>query len=130
MTKRIHYEPNLHQKHMMPDGGMLPPMRESAALWEFCRLAQIALKDIPEQMTLADQLDTTVDLWDITRSVLVMYQFQRVEDIFIEELYILCQREARRCEMPWDDRLDAWFYSGGKSYRIVTRDPDRLNRSN
>ena len=50
----------------------------------------------------------------------------KLEDMFNAGLIHCAKREAERCGLVWNEKLDAWFASGGKSYDFVTRDPDKV----
>lgn len=121
------YRVPLYQHHWQPTGHM-PRIVESAALWQFLIMATQILDKIPQQATLEGNVDRTANLRQIAESVSKMYDVTE-EAMFHAALIDAAKREAARCEMYWNPRLDAWFASGGKSYNIVTREPEALNKS-
>lgn len=125
------HQPPMHDKHWTSKGGLLPPSVHSSAIWQFAIMAHQALEKIPTQKTLEGTKDIDVSLKDLAHSTLAMYNMPSIEDgglgiLFQPQMITLLKREAYRCGLPWDNRLDAWFASGGKSYDQLTRDPDTL----
>jgi hypothetical protein len=86
-----------------------------------------ALDRVEKQVTLEGNEDQTVDLMQIAHSVRKMYQIDEsdLEKMFNENLIRAARMEAFRSGLPWDTRIDAFFATGGKSYRSLTRDPDK-----
>lgn len=112
-------------KHMEPHG-LLPMIPEAAALWQFLIGAFQALDRVPKQTTLEGTPDKVVDLMQIAESVRKMYGLENLEGMFQERLIAQARREAFNCRLPWNDKIDAFFASGGKAYRIQDRDPDKV----
>lgn len=122
----IHFERAVPAKHMQSGGGMLPNSWESAALWQFLTCAMQALHTVESQATLEGDEDQTVSLMQLATSIQMQYQVP-LEAMFGTALIETAKREAKRCKMSWDSRLDAFFASGGKSYNNLTRDPDKIS---
>lgn len=122
----IRYHPPAHEKHLETDGGLLPNCIESSALWEFLVCAMQALEKIPTQKTLVGTLDTDVNLREVANGIAKMYGLSTLDNVFHPVMIQLAKREAIRCRLPWDSRLDAWFQSGGRAYNLLTRNPDTI----
>lgn len=121
------FTPPTHAKHWQENGGLLPTGINSSALWQFCLMAHQALEQFTGQHVLEGEEDITVRLKDLARSTLSMYRMPNeldggMEILFQPDMIDLVKREARRCNLPWNSRLDAWFASGGRAYDTVTRE--------
>lgn len=127
LTKRIRYMPRAFPQHVRMGGGLLPDRIESHALWGFCAMAHVALDKVEGQITYEGDKDQTILLSNIAKSVLLTYGIKDLETLFNAELLWLCKREAARCDMAWNPKLDLWINSGGKNMNEVTRDPNALN---
>ena len=112
-------------QHMQPVG-FLPQTEEAAALWYFLTCASIALAKVESQVTYEGDQDQTVDLMQLAHSVRKIYALDSLEGMFNEALIAIAHREAFRSALPWDSRLDAFFSSGGKAYRHLDRNPDKV----
>lgn len=115
-------------KHMVPQG-YLPHTKEAACLWQFLIMATQALDRVEKQVTLEGDQDQVVDLRNLADSAFKLYDFHKLNDpydtVFNPALVRVAQMEARSKKLPWDDRLDAWFASGGRSYNVMDRDADK-----
>ncbi len=111
--------------HIQPTG-LLPQTEEAAALWQFLIMANQALDRVPAQTTLEGEADTVVDMMQLANSARKIYGLKDLEGMFNMQLISLARREAIRSALPWNTKLDAFFESGGKSYRILDRDPDKV----
>lgn len=123
----LHFMQPLPIKHMEPNG-LLPMTTEAAALWQFLICAFQALDKVPKQTTLEGSEDQVVDLMQLAESVRKMYYLDTLEGMFQERLIQQARREAFNCSLPWNQKIDAWFASGGKAYRIQDRDPDKVGQ--
>lgn len=116
-------------KHMVPNGYM-PMSTESAALWQFLIMAFQALDRVEKQVTYTDEQDQVVDLNALVYSAFMIYELLDTpanrERVFNPQLVNCAKMEARRSGLPWDTRIDAWFSSGGKSYNLMERNPDKV----
>jgi hypothetical protein len=123
--KDIHFRVPLPLKHMIPHG-RLPNTVEAAALWQFLIGAFQALDRIPKQTTYIGDTDATADLMQIAESSRKMYELPDLEGMFNNELIKEARAECFVCGLPWNPQINAFFDSGGKSYRLVDRDPDKV----
>jgi len=112
--------------HHMEPIGLLPGTDEAAALWQFLVCAMPALKKVESQTTLEGAEDQEVDLMQIAESVRKMYGLKDLYGMFHARLIGAARRECLRSALPWDTRIDAFFETGGKSYRNLTRNPDKV----
>lgn len=115
-------------KHMRPSGH-LPMTTEAAALWQFLLMASQALDKVEKQVTYEGTDDQVADLMQLAHSARKLHQIPEqggLERMFNSSLIGAAKAEAMRCKLPWNSRLDAFFASGGKSYRIMDRDPDKV----
>lgn len=115
----------IYEDHLTPTGLLPREEKEYAsAAWHFCKLAHIVLDRVPSQTTYEGDKDKTVHLRRIAESVKTLYNLHSMDRMmaFID----FCQAEAIRVGLPWDDRLSAFVQSGGVSYAIITRDPDKV----
>lgn len=121
----LKYNAPIYEDHLSPKGLLPREIKERAsAAWHFARLALTALEKVPEQVVLEGDTDRTVPLRNLADSVSLMYSIP-VEDIM--PIMDFVKAEAIRCGLPWNDRLDAWLATGGKSYNFVTREEGALN---
>jgi hypothetical protein len=124
-------------KILRKNGGVMPDlsleqMVDSYCAWYVARNCMIALKEIPEQVTLEGDLDITVNLKDVMRGAFIAYGIDPdVGDNLnrVMGLMPLVRRQAFNDKLFWDSRFQAFLDSGGHAYRIITRDPDKLNES-
>lgn len=123
--KDIQFNPMIPVMHMKSAGGFLPDGMVSAALWYFIGCATQAYFTVEGQKTLEGDQDQQVDIMQIADSTMKIYNTSK-EEVFNHELIELAKREAARCQLPWDSRLDAFFSSGGTVNRYLDRDPDKL----
>lgn len=114
--------------HHIQPVGLLPKTEEAAALWQFLICAFQALDQIESQKTLEGDEDQTVDLMQIAHSCRMIYGLADLNGMFHMNLVDVAKREAGRSRMSWDPRIDAFFESGGKSYRILDRNPDKVHK--
>jgi hypothetical protein len=121
----ITYDPPHHMNHCKPLG-LLPTIQQAPALWQFLIMAHTILDKVPAQATLEENPDITVDLRTVAESVTAMYGVT-LEEMFHPALVGIARLEAERVKAIWDDRITAWIDSGGRSYNIVTRDPDKIS---
>jgi hypothetical protein len=99
---------------------------EAAALWQFLICAFQALDRVEKQTTLEGNKDQVVDLMQIAHSVRNMYGLKELDGMFNMRLVQAARSEALNCRLHWNTRIDAFFASGGKSYRIQDRNPDKV----
>lgn len=126
--KDITFRAPLPIPHMEPNGH-LPMTKEGAALWMFLVCAFQALDRVEKQTTLEGTPDQVADLMQIAHSIRKMYEFDEsdgLEKMFNAALVACARKEAFRSRLPWDGRIDAFFASGGKSYRVMDRNPDKV----
>lgn len=114
-------------KHMNPMG-LLPPTKEAAALWTFLTMAFSALDRVEKQATLEGDEDQQADLMQIAYATRIQFGLEDLNGMFGDNLVRFAKREAARCKLPWDTRIDAFFESGGKAYRHLDRDPDKTGQ--
>ncbi len=115
-------------KHMRPLGH-LPMTTEAAALWQFLIMASQALDKVEKQVTYEGQEDQQADLMQLAHSARKLFRIPEqggLEKMFNSNLIGAAKAEAIRSKLPWNPRLDAFFASGGKSYRLVDRDPNKV----
>lgn len=117
----------IYENHMEPEGFM-PDCVASSAAWNFYIMAHTAIDKIPKQKTFEGDTDITVNLRDLARSALAAYNLPRPEEggldlLFNPDMIDCARREAKRCKLHWDSRIDAWLDSGGRAYNIITREP-------
>lgn len=125
--KDMEFNQPIPLKHLQPLG-LMPNSTESCALWYFLCCAFQALDRVEKQTTLEGNEDQVVDLMQIATTVMRIYDLKEVDGMFNGSLVEVAKREAHRCRMPWDVRIDAFFASGGKSYRLLDRDPDKVGQ--
>ena len=126
MTGNINYTYFIYENHLTPTGLLPREIKERvSAAWHFSKLAHGALEKIPEQVSYEGNTDLTVSLRNIAESVAIMY-VMKIEDFL--PLMDFVHAEAIRCGYIWNDRLQAWLDSGGKSYDIMTREEGALNK--
>jgi hypothetical protein len=112
--------------------GDLTQMVDSFCAWYIAKCCIKALHEVPEQVTLEGDEDITVNLKQIMRSCLIAYGIDPdVGDNVnrVMGLMPLCRRQAFNTKKFWDPRFQAFLDSGGHSYRVITRDPDKLNET-
>jgi hypothetical protein len=115
-------------KHLFSGGGFLPDGEESCALWQFLLMAHQALDKVPAQTTLIGADDQVVDLLQLAESAMNIYGLDNLEGMFNETRVAMARREVARSGLPWNMALDAFFRTGGKSSRILDRDPDKVGQ--
>lgn len=115
-------------KHLFSGGGLLPDGDESCALWQFLLMAHQALDKVPAQTTLVGSDDQRVDLMQLAESAKNIYGLKDFEGMFNATRIDMARRECFNCGLPWNKKLDAFFATGGKSYRILDRDPDKVGQ--
>lgn len=125
--KDISFRQPLPLPHMQPIGH-LPMTPEAAALWQFLVCAFQALDRVPKQTTLVGNEDQSVDLKAVANSIRMLYQLKDLDRMFNANLIRAAKKEAARSRLPWDSRIDAWFATGGQSYRFVDRDADKVGQ--
>ncbi|KAK0039439.1 hypothetical protein Bpfe_031116 [Biomphalaria pfeifferi] len=108
--------------------GFLPRTEEAAALWQFLIMAMQALDKVPTQTTLEGEGDLEVDMLQLAHSSRRIYGLKDLEGMFHPRLIDAAKREAKRSRLAWYDKLDAFFESGGKSYRFLSRNPDKVGK--
>lgn len=123
--KQIQFRKAYPLHHIEPIG-FLPKTEEAAALWQFLIMAMQALDRVEKQVTLEGRPDTVVNLMNLAHSAKNIYGLTTLEGMFQPRLIAAAKREAVRSRLHWDSRIDAWFESGGKSYNIADRDPDKV----
>lgn len=114
-------------KHIEPFG-VLPNTPEACALWQFLICAFQALEKVEAQTTLEGAEDQVADLMQIANSIRQLYQLESLESMFQSRLIAKARQEAFRSVLPWNPRVDAFFATGGRSYRIMDRDPDKVGQ--
>lgn len=114
--------------HCQMGGGLMPDNSESYALWQFLVCAFQALEKVPAQTTLEGTEDQTADLMQIAHSCRKMYELDSLEGMFNPFLIRRAQREAARCNLPWNSKIDSFFTSGGTTLRFLDRDPDKVGQ--
>jgi hypothetical protein len=112
-------------KHMAPIG-FLPMTKEAACLWQFLICAFQAYDKVESQTTLEGEEDQRVDLMQVVDSVRHMYGDPDIEKVFNARLVAAAKREATRCALPWNSRIDSFIDSGGKNNRFLDRDADKV----
>lgn len=115
-------------KHMQGAGGHLPDSMEAAALWQFLLMAHQALHKVERQVTYEGDADQEVDLMQLAESSRKLFELSTLEGMFQTRLIAAAKAEAIRSRLGWDDRIDAWFASGGTSYRIQERNADKVGQ--
>jgi len=126
----INFRQPIPLPHMRPHGH-LPMTPEAAALWQFLVMAMQALDKVEKQVTLEGDDDQVVDLFQLAHSARKMFELKEqdgLEKMFNSSLIAAAKAEAIRSRLPWDSRIDAWFATGGKSYRIMDRDADKVGQ--
>lgn len=123
----IHFRKAYPLKHMLPNG-LLPQTEEAAALWQFLLTATIALDRVEKQVTYEGDPDQQTDLMAHAESAKNMYGLKDFDGMFNQRLIDTAKRQCFNAKLPWDDRLDAFFASGGKSYRHLDRDADKIGQ--
>lgn len=113
-------------KHMHATGGLLPETKEAAALWNFLLCAFQALHHVESQKTLIGNEDQVVSLRQIATSQMKIFGITDMNELFNAALIQAARREAIRCGLFWDTRIDAYFETGGNSYSVLDRDADKL----
>lgn len=126
--KHITFRKVIPIPHMQSGGGLLPDTEEACALWQFLVCASQALEVIPAQISYEGDEDAKVDLMQIAYSARVMYGLKDLEGMFNDALVFQAKREAERCNLPWNPKLDDFFRTGGKSHRFLDRDPDKVGQ--
>lgn len=117
---------------LIRNGGTMPSssveeMNRSCAAWYIAKLCHKALNDVPEQVTMEGDTDTTVNLRRIAEGAALAYG---IEDLNLVMPYMPYVRMmAFRQGISWNQRFQAWLDSGGRAYDEVTREPEALNRS-
>lgn len=115
----------IYEDHLTPKGLLPREEKEYAsAMWHFCKLAHQVLEKVPSQVVYEGEADQTVHLRNIAESVKTLYSLHSMDRMmsFVD----FCQAEAIRSGLPWDERLSAFVNSGGVSYAVLTRDPDKV----
>lgn len=112
--------------HHLQPLGLLPNNTEACALWQFLIMAFQALDLVEKQTTLEGAEDQVVDLMQLAHSSRKMFELPDLEGMFNMQLVDMAKREALRSGLSWTSRIDAFFASGGKSYRTMDRDPDKV----
>jgi hypothetical protein len=118
--------PFIYADHIEPNGSFPATHAvECSAAFHFAKLAIRILAKVPEQITLEGRDDKTVDLRAVAESVVKLYS---LEDLGTLMSFLPAVRKEAFCSgLPWDDRLQAWIDSGGRSYNLVTREEGRVN---
>ena len=127
LAKVIEFRKPYPLKHIEPVG-FLPKTEEAAALWQFLIMAIQALEKVEAQVTYEGDSDQVVDLMQLATSAMKIFGLDNLEGMFQARLIDCAKREAARSRLYWNPRLDAWFESGGKSYRIMDRDADKVGQ--
>lgn len=125
--EEIHFSRMYPIKHIQPNG-LLPKTEEAAALWQFLLTASIALGSVESQKTYEGDLDQQTDLMAHAEHAKNMFGLKDLDGMFNQRLIDQAKREVARSKLNWDDRLDAFFASGGKSYRHLDRNPDKVGQ--
>jgi hypothetical protein len=126
--KNIQWRQPIPLPHMRPQG-YLPMTPEAAALWQFLVMAAQALDRVEKQVTYEGADDQQVDLMQLAHSARKMFELPEqggLEKMFNSNLIASAKAEAIRSRLPWNTRLDAFFISGGNSYRHMDRDADKV----
>jgi hypothetical protein len=124
MTK-LHLTAFIYEDHLTPTGLLPREEKEYAsAMWHFAKLAHQVLEKVPSQTTYEGEKDQTVHLRRIADSVKTLYNLKSMDRMMSFVDFV--QAEAIRSGLPWDDRLSAFVNSGGTSYGVLTRDPDKV----
>lgn len=127
LAKVVSFRKAYPLQHIEPVG-FLPKTEEAAALWQFLIMATQALEKVESQTTYEGDNDQVVDLMQLANSARKIYGLDNLEGMFQDRLIAAAKREVLRSRLKWDSRLDVWFESGGKSYRILDRDPDKVGQ--
>ena len=122
------YMPPQFPQILIRNGGIFPSFTERDIMKSWCAwystlVCHKTLQEVPAQVTMEGDVDTTVDLRSIVDGVLVMYGFE-IEEVM--NLMSLCRRWAFQTGLTWNDRFQAWIDSGGRAYNTVTREPDKI----
>ena len=70
--------------------------------------------------------DQVVNLMQIAESQMKIFGLTSVEGMFNSQLVHYARREALRCRLHWDSRIDDFFHTGGRANRKLDRNPDKL----
>lgn len=138
----VYAGPMIHQ-YLIPASGITNPARPweilpagemeyySHCAFYFAKCANLALLEIPEQVSLEGEVDLTIHLRPLLDSCMQIYGLFDVPDDIEKVMKIipLVRRIAFMRNLAWNNRLDAWCATGGKAYNEVTRDPEALNKS-
>lgn len=122
------YMPPQFPQILQSNGGIFPASTEAEIMqawcaWYCCLVAHKTLQEIPAQVTMEGDVDTTVNLRQIIDGVLLMYGCE-IESTM--NLMPLCRRWTFMSGLVWSDRFQAWLDSGGRAYDEVTREPDAI----
>ena len=107
---------------VMPCGDVDEDMHSFCA-WYFARCAHKALIEIPDQVSLEGDTDTTVRLRTILDSIMQVYGLDDIEKLMKFMPY--ARQQAFKMGLTWNSRFQAWLDSGGRSYDEVTREPPK-----
>lgn len=120
---RVYYAlPRTAAVHLVPKGNLLD-IPSHHALWFFLWCAHAAIKQIPEQLSLEENLDAQVDLVALARSIAQVVGVE-LDQMFNSEAWRRAQAEAKDCNLPIDPRITTFINSGGQANRHWDRDPD------
>lgn len=115
--------------HHMKPIGYLPMTPEAAALWQFLLMAFQAIDRVEKQVTYEGDEDQTVDLLQLAHSARKLFELPEsggLERMFATALITAARLEAKRSGLSWNTKIDGFFESGGTSYRMFTRNPDKV----
>jgi len=118
---------------LIRNGGLFPSSTDeeivnSYAAWYVARCCNMAILDLPEQVSMEGDTDVTVRLAAIRDGCLRAYGLDHESgDVLnaVMNLMPLCRRQAFMRQVKWTDRFQAWLDSGGRAYNEVTREPDK-----
>lgn len=113
---------------LLRNGGTMPCANldedmHSFCAWYFAICAHKALIEIPDQVSLEGDTDTTVRLRVILDSVMQVYGLDDVEKLMKFMPY--ARQHAFKINLNWNSRFQAWLDSGGRAYDEVTREPPK-----
>lgn len=106
----------------MPSDSLDEDMHSFCA-WYFAICAHKALLEIPDQVSLEGDTDTTVRLRTILDSIMQVYGLDDIE--MLMKFMPFARQHAFKCGLNWSSRFQAWLDSGGKAYNEVTREPPK-----
>ena len=123
---KIDFQPAIFRSHIEPEG-RLPSSHplEASAAWYFCKCAHQSIESLEAQVSYEGDTDVTVSLRSLADNIRLQYGIDDLNEMM--KFIPVCKQEAERVGLPWNDKLDTWWQTGGSLQDEVTRDPGKLN---